>query len=156
VYLFSCSSLGQFCLSCQDTSSPIQCKHQTQISSGGWIQQQGSTSHESMEEVSISQNTMRSSLTLFLWGENQWKKQGLRRPRNSKALLGIEKKSLSCFWGIYTPFKYHTSSHVSAQQIPHTLSQDSFQENIMWHNWVVKETRNLHIVLEFLYALICK
>lgn len=89
----------------------------------------------------ISWNTMRSSLVHFsLQSEDQW-----RLAKTSKVLRGIamQECSLSVSWGsTYILSKHHEPSQVSVfSKTSYTLSQDSFQKNITWHNWIVERNQ---------------
>ena len=88
--------------------------------------------HKSTEVARISRNTTKPTKTR----KDYWR--ALERSNAST--------SSYCLWGpIYILSKHHSPSQVSVYSKNITCPlKDSFQKNIMWHNWVVKETRNFY------------
>lgn len=98
-----------------------------------------------MEVARISWNATRNSVTVFsLQHEDQQ-----RSANTSKCAANSERMSLLCLWDFtYTLFKHHVLSQAKHPLTclfqKNILSQDRFQKNITWHNWVSKENRNFY------------
>lgn len=75
-----------------------------------------------------------------------------RSAKTSKALHSVPTQEHPLIvYGVPFIFflKHYMPSQVSVfNKTSHALWQDSFRKNIMWHNWVSKETRNSHFKLQ--------
>ena len=77
------------------------------------------------------------SMVQVLWSKYHQDQQRVAQHSTTRA-------SSHCLWAsICSLSKHHASSHVSvSSKRSHAHSQNCCQENITWHNWVGKETRN--------------
>ena len=69
----------------------------------------------------------------------------LRPAKTSEEVKHCTSFSCCLRGSMYVLSKHHMATQVSVlRKASYTLSRDSFQKNVMRHNWVVKETKTFH------------